>query len=133
MYSVGDAKTNANCAGFFADLQGRNLSLVDESIQAEIFLDAMSNIMFIPGDWHTGMNYLQSIYKVFWDVLLRPLKDMLGWSRITKDVRGCYYQASRLLVYCHQQFTRYLLQDYISKNIAMYETGLKNDLANTLF
>ena len=25
----------------------------------------IQNIMFLPGDWHTGMNMLQSIYKVF--------------------------------------------------------------------
>ncbi len=77
--------------------------------------------MFIPGDWHTGMNYLQSIYKVFWDVLLKPMRDMLGWSRITKDVRGVYYQASRLVVYCHKQLTRYLFQDFVLSNMEEYK------------
>ena len=39
-------------------------------MQAEIFLESFQNIMFFPGDWHTGMNVLQSIFKVFWRIHL---------------------------------------------------------------
>ncbi len=70
--------------------------------------------MFLPGDWHTGMYMLQSIYKVFWTDILSPIKSFLGWKRISKDVRGCYFQAARLVRYIHNVFSTYLLRCFVS-------------------
>jgi hypothetical protein len=34
------------------------------------------------------MNMLQLIYKLFWTDLLKPFQELLGWKRISKDVRA---------------------------------------------
>ena len=94
LYCFGDRKTIENSTAFINKLSNRSLSFERTSIQAEIFLNAFDQVMFLPGDWHTGMNQLQSIYKLFWMDLLKPLWDHLAWKRILKDVRQCYYQAS---------------------------------------
>jgi len=96
LYCFGNRKTIENSSAFVNKLSNRSLSFEETSIQAEIFLKAFDQVMFLPGDWHTdtGMNQLQSIYKLFWTDLLKPLRDHLGWKRISKDVRQCYYQAS---------------------------------------
>ena len=65
LYSFGDRKSNENCTAFVSTLSHRPLTLEESSMQAEIFLDSFKNVMFLPGDWHTVMNMLQSIYKVF--------------------------------------------------------------------
>ncbi len=64
-------------------------------MKAEVFLESFRNIMFLPGDWHTGMNMLQAICRVLWVDILNPMKTFLGWKRISRDVRGCYFQAAR--------------------------------------
>jgi hypothetical protein len=70
--------------------------------------------MFLPGDWHTGMNMLQSVYKVFWTDILSPMKIFLGWKRIAKDIRGCYFQAAHLVRYIHNSMSTYLLRCFVS-------------------
>jgi len=104
-------------------------------MQAEIFLESFQNIMFLPGDWHTGMNMLQSIYKVFWTNILSPIKSFLGWKRISKDVQGCYFQAARLVRYIHNLLSAYLLRCFVSSifdDIAesMYERANADVLCN---
>ena len=64
LYSFGDRKSNENCTTFVSTLSHRPLTFEESSMQAEIFLESFQNIMFLPGDWHTGMNMLQSIYSV---------------------------------------------------------------------
>jgi hypothetical protein len=59
-------------------LSHKPVTFEELSIQAEILLESFSNIIFLPGDWYTGMNMLQSIYKVFWGVILNPMKMFLG-------------------------------------------------------
>jgi hypothetical protein len=86
-YCFGDQKMIENSSAFVKKLSNQNLSFEESSLQAEIFLDAFDKVMFFPGDWHTGMNMLQSIYKLFWINLFKPLRDILGWKRISKDVR----------------------------------------------
>jgi len=60
------------------------------------------------------MNMFQSIYKVFWTDILCPMKSFLGWKRISKDVRGCYFQAARLVRYIHNVLSTYLLRCFVS-------------------
>jgi hypothetical protein len=74
LYSIGDRKSNENCTAFVLTLSHRPQTFEESSMQAEIFLESFQNIMFLPGDWHTGMNMLQSIYKVFWTDILSPIK-----------------------------------------------------------
>ena len=57
---------------------------------------------------------LQSIYKVHWDALLCPLKEMLKWCRISKDIRGCYYQATKLVTLANRAFKSYLMMAFVS-------------------
>ena len=95
-------------------LSHRPLTFEESSMQAEIFLESFQNIMFLPGDWHTGMNMLQSIYKVFWTDILNPIKSFLGWKQISKDVRGRYFQAAHLVRYIHNVLSTYLLRCFVS-------------------
>ena len=101
LYSFGDRKSDENCSAFVLMLSHRPLTFEESSMQAEIFLESFQNIMFLPGDWHTGMNMLQSIYKVFWTNILSPIKSFLAWKQISKDVWGCYFQAAHLVRYIH--------------------------------
>ena len=114
LYSFGDRKSNENASAFVTTLSNRPLTFEESSMQAEVFLDSFQNVMFLPGDWHTGMNMLQSIYKVFWTDILGPMKSFLGWKRISKDVRGCYFQAARLVRYIHNVMSTYLLRCFVS-------------------
>jgi hypothetical protein len=114
LYSFGDRKSNENCTAFLSTLTYRPLTFEESSMQAEIFLESFWNIMFLPGDWHTGMNMLQSVYKVFWADILGPMKLFLGWKRIAQDVRGCYFQAVQLVRYIHNSLSTYLLLCFVS-------------------
>jgi hypothetical protein len=65
LYCFGDRKTIENSTAFVNKLGTCRLSFEQSSWQAEIFLDAFKLVMFLPGDWHTGLNMLMSIYKFF--------------------------------------------------------------------
>lgn len=121
MMCFGDLCTNENVSAFITTLQDRPMSLEEESIQSEIFLDAITDTQFLPGDWHTSLNMLQSIFKVYWLVLLRPMKDMLKWSRISRDVRGCYYQASKLVTLAANSFKNYLVMAFCTTHMDVIE------------
>ena len=70
LYCFGDCKTFENSTAFVNKLSTCSLSFEQSSLQAEIFLDAFKLVMFLPGDWHTGLNMLMSIYKISWSDLL---------------------------------------------------------------
>jgi hypothetical protein len=80
LYSFGDRKSNENCLAFLSKLSHRPLTFEESSMQADVFLESFCNIMFLPGDWHTGMNMLQAIYRVFWVDILNPMKTFLSWK-----------------------------------------------------
>ena len=65
IYLYGDAKTVENMCKFVRDMQDRRISYTHANIQAEVFLQALSVVMEAPGDWHTGLNKLQSIYNLY--------------------------------------------------------------------
>jgi hypothetical protein len=65
LYCFGDRTTIEISSAFVNKLSNRSLSFEESSIQEEIFFEAFDKVMFLPGDWHTGMNMLQSIYKLF--------------------------------------------------------------------
>jgi hypothetical protein len=122
LYSYGDQKLNENCSAFLFTLNPRPLMFQESSMQAEIFLESFQNIMFLLGDWHTSMNMLQTIYKVFWVDILNPMKTFLGWKCTSNDIRCCYFKAARLVRYIHNAMSTYLLRCYVS---AMYDNIAK--------
>ena len=122
-----DRTTNENVAAYILSLQNRPMSLEEASLQSEIYLDSVTDTMFLPGDWHTSLNMLQSIYKLHWDRLLCPLKEMLKWKRISKDIRGCYYQASKLVTLANRAFKSYLMMAYFSGDSDRVQTILDSE------
>jgi hypothetical protein len=84
-YCFGDWKTIENSSAFVNKLSNRSLSFKESSLQAEIYFDAFDKVMFLPGDWHTGMNMLQSIYKLFWTSLLKPLQEIF---EMEENIKG---------------------------------------------
>ena len=125
LYSFGDRKSNENCSAFVSTLSHRPLTLEESSMQAEIFLESFQNIMFLPGNWHTSMNMLQSFYKVFWTNILSPIKSFFGWKWISKDVQGCYFQAAHLVRNIHNVLSTYLLRCSVS--------SIFNDIAESMY
>jgi hypothetical protein len=61
LYCFGDRKTIENSTVFINKLSNRSLSFERTSIQAEILLYAFDQVMFLPGDWHTGTRFSPSI------------------------------------------------------------------------
>ena len=92
-----------------------------------LFLNAFKKIMFLPGDWHTGMNMLQSIYKLFREDLLKPNRDLLKWKKISKDICQCYFQALRLVQYSNDVVSSYLIRLYLHCYLSRYDTMITND------
>ena len=93
-----------NVDNFVSSLVGRRLSLDKSNDIASVFKEALDQIMCIPGDWHAGLSILQSIMKIIWDGFLRPIGiNCLGWKRIQKDARSCYFQDSRLVMFVYEQ------------------------------
>jgi len=72
----------------FFTARGREPNLEESSILMDKFEEALNTIMTVPGDWHTGLNIAQSIFKCFWKSLLSQIMDMLGWKRINEKVSG---------------------------------------------
>ena len=74
------------------------------------------------------MNMLQSIFKVWYTPLLSKFQTLLGWKRIQADVRGCYYQASRLVNFVYDEMLRYLMHLFISDNMQKYKDNMSDPL-----
>jgi hypothetical protein len=129
MYCFGNRKTIENSSAFVNKLSNWSLSFEESSLQAEIFFDAFDRVMFLLGDWHMGLNMLQSIYKLFWSDLLKPFRDLLRWQRISKDVRGCYFQASWLVQYSNDVISMYLICLYIWWYYKNYDEGTSDEQA----
>ena len=87
-YIFGDRKTIECISSFFSTARGREPNLEESSILMDKFEEASNTIMTVPGDWHTGLNIAQSIFKCFWKPLLSPIMDMLGWKRINEKLAG---------------------------------------------
>eukprot|EP00956_Cyclotella_meneghiniana_P042471 scaffold248481_cov53-Cyclotella_meneghiniana.AAC.4 len=118
MMCFGDRTTNENMAAFIVSLQDRPMSLQDASYQADVFLDAVANTQFFPGDWHTGLNMLQSIFKVFWKPYIEEMASVrkLKWSRVSQDVRGCFFQASAITKLLNVGNQNYLIMAFVTSH-----------------
>lgn len=116
-YVFDDVKVMDNTDECMHELMTRVLSLDKHQETAVAFVEAFDHIMPCTGDWHGGLAMLQSIYTSFYDGFLEPLKIILGWSRIQKDVRSCYYQGSRLVMLVQQMLTRMLAHTFVSSRL----------------
>ena len=115
-----------NVVKFIRDITNRDVAYDESSKMADDFMNALSRVMQLPGDWHAGLAMLQSIYTLFWDGLLKPFKDVLQFKRITRDVRSCYFQASRLGGYVADEIMRALVYEYAS-TYASKEDSMDNN------
>ena len=78
IYLFGDAKTIENMTKFVRDMQERKISYSMANMQAKIFLQALECVVEIPGDWHTGLNMLTSIYNMYYHGFLDQFQELLG-------------------------------------------------------
>ena len=115
-----DRKTN-ECTEAFASLaQDRALSLEDKSEFAELVLDVFDRTLLATSDWHTGMNMLQAIFKIYWQMIIKHFKVWLKNARSSIDVSKCYYEASNIVLFCNRKFSRYLWHYFIPANWGDY-------------
>ena len=61
IYLVGGAKIVENIVKFVRDMQDRHISFSHASVQADVFIEAISVVMALPGDWHAGLSMAQLI------------------------------------------------------------------------
>jgi hypothetical protein len=90
IYLVGDGKTVENMVKFVRDMQDRRITYSNASIQAEIFLKALSVVMTFPDDWHSGLNMAQTVFNYCYTGFLDEFQSLLQWKRINKEVSSCY-------------------------------------------
>ena len=120
-YVFGDRKSIEMLQAFKNDLQGRGVSLNDMSSQCDEFEKALETLMSLPGDWHTGLNMIVSIFKCFYDPLLKPIQSLLDWKRINDKVSKCYYQANRLVQLSNEELHQFLIHQFVADNWEEYK------------
>ena len=114
-----DRKRHECTEAFVSLAQDRALSIEDKSEFIELVLDVFDRALFIPGDWHTGMNMLQPIFKIYWHMIIKHFKVWLKIDRLSKDVSKCYYEASKIVFFCKREFSRYLCGTILSLKIGV--------------
>ena len=117
IYLFGDAKTIENITKFVRDMQNRRITYSAANVQSEIFMKAITVVMHLPGDWHTGLNMAQSIYNIFYVGFLDQFQDLLHWQRINSDVSSCYFQATRLVTFVFDELIRFFAHKYMSQRV----------------
>ena len=75
---VGDAKTVENMVNVVRDMQDRRITYSNASVQAEIFLKALSVVMTFRGNWHAGLNTAQFIFTYCYTGFLGEFQSLLG-------------------------------------------------------
>jgi len=89
---------------------------------------------YLPSDWHAGLSILQSTMNIVLNGVLQPIGiKCLGWRRIQKDARNCYFQDSRLVMYIYQQLSAVLMQLFATQKLEelriLFQTD-ETDLTN---
>ncbi len=108
LYSYGDRKSNEYCTAFLSTLNHWPLIFEESSLQAEIILSHLIILCFYPETGIQEWTCFNQYTKFFGNEILNPMKMFLGWKRISRDVRGCYFQAARLVRYAHNAMSTYL-------------------------
>ena len=111
----GDRKSIELLGAYKKVLRKRGVSLSDAGAQCDEFKKALKTVQSMPGDWHTGLNMLQAIFRPFYKTLLEPIKDLLKWKRINDEVKGYYYQATRLVNLTNEELHRFIVQRFVSR------------------
>ena len=114
VYVYGDAKTIENMAKFVHDMQERKISFTEANLQSKIFLEALTCVRDLLGDWYTGLNTLASMYNLYYVGFLDQFQDLLAWKKINKDVCSCYYLASRLVEFVSDELMRFFIHQFVS-------------------
>ena len=115
IYLYGDAKTVENMSKFVRDRQDHKISYMVANFQSKIFLKAPARVVDIPGDWHTGLNILHSIYSLYYVGFLDQFQSLLYWKRTNKDISGCYYQAQTLVKFVHKELMHFFIHQFVSE------------------
>lgn len=82
----GDVKTVDNINLIEDMIKKSPRSIGSHEDQLAIFEKALSRIVLVPGDWHTGLAKLISINKIFFDGFLEVFHKILGWKNVGKDL-----------------------------------------------
>ena len=90
----------------------------ETSKQALVFAKCFQLLRMLLGDWHAVLTMLGSINKIFWDTLLAPFLAALGWKKIYKDLRNCYFDASHLVKYVYSEMLGMLMQTCVVDNVS---------------
>ena len=59
---------------------------------------------------------LASIYNLYYVRFLDKFKDLLGWKKVNKDVRSCYFQAHRLVTFVSDKLMSFFIHQFVSTN-----------------
>ena len=118
VYLVGDVKTTDLLEKGIYNLDRKHglSDNMDQFAEKEVIRNTLHRFIIQPGDWHAGLSCLQALYTVFWDDILQPIVAKLKWKRVGKDVRECYYNASRLLRVVYHQVLKLMMQIHITVN-----------------
>ena len=114
---IGDVKSADNVEKLARDFANRPLSMRDNSATAECFTKALRRLMIIPGDWHAGLSMLQSIFNIFWEAFLEPLKVKLSWKNIIKDCSQQYFRCSKMVKLVYLELIDLLVKTYVSNKL----------------
>lgn len=71
LYNTGDRKSNECASAGLTTMSNVPVSFERSSEQAQEFIGTLEKTFFAPGDWHTGLNFLKSIFKVHYHHLLK--------------------------------------------------------------
>ena len=104
IYLFGDAKTIENVAKFMREMQDQKVTYTVANLQA------LTRIVQLPGDWHDGLDMIQSIYNMYHFVFLDQVQNQLEWKRINQQVRT----ASRLTEFVHDKLMRFFVHEFVS-------------------
>ena len=77
-------------------------------------MKALDCVVEAPGDWHTGLKMLTSIYNLYYHGFLEQFQCLLRWNRINKDVRSYYYQSTRLVSFVSEELNHFFMQDLVA-------------------
>ena len=96
-------------------MKDRHITYSVANLQGEVFLQALEVVKRLPGDWHAGLNWAQSIFDVFYVGFLDEFQDLLKWNKTYKEVSKCYFNAVRLITFVFDEVVRFYVHQYVSQ------------------
>ena len=76
------------------------------------------------------MNMIQGIFNVYWSILFKHTKKWLKIACLSKDIMNCYFETSKLTLFCNHDCPQYLGHFFISNNCDDYKLAMniKSDI-----